>query len=47
MCKTVVEPVVLGAETDENTRRPTMASDDDLFRLGYPQVARQIILDLG
>jgi hypothetical protein len=47
MRKTVVEPVILSTEPDQDAGRPTMASDDDLFGLGDPEVARQVILHLG
>lgn len=47
MCKTVVEPVVLSTKADQDASGPTMASDHNLFGLGHPEVARQVILHPG
>src|SRR5262249_59290452 len=44
--ETIVEPVFLVTEPNQDTGRPTMASDHDLFRLGQPEIAGEVILHL-
>jgi len=44
--ESVVEPIVVGRETDDDARRSSVARDDDLFRGRQAQVVRQIIFRL-
>src|SRR5947208_12969401 len=47
MFKTIVEPVVLRRKADQDAGRSAVASDDDFFTDGQPEVLRQVILDFG
>lgn len=46
MLQPVVEPIVLGLETDKHACRLAVARDDDLLTLRKSQVSGQIVLDL-
>ena len=46
MLETIVEPVLVRLETNEDAGRTTVARDDDLVRLRQPEIPRKVILHL-
>ena len=47
MLQTIVEPVVLGFESDQDARRPSVARDEDLLGFRQAQESREVVLDLS
>lgn len=45
MLESILEPILLGSKSDQDSRRPAVASDEDLFVLGESEVLGQVILD--
>jgi len=43
MLQTVLEPIVLGFEPDQNARRTTMTRDDDLLGRREPEEPREVL----
>src|SRR6266478_6023894 len=43
----IVEPIVFRFETDQHAGRFAMSGDDDLLCPGFPEITREVILDLG
>ena len=45
--ESVVKPVILRSEPNEDTGGLAMAGDQDFMRLRLPQIAGQVVFDLG
>ena len=44
--QTIFEPVIFGIESDQDSGRFAMSSDDDLLGGSQAQIAREIVFDL-
>ncbi len=45
--QSIIEPILLGLKSNQDTRRRSMAGDHDFRGLGQAQIARQVILDFS
>lgn len=46
MLEAVLEPIILGRETDQHSGRSPVSRDDDFFFSRLPEVLGQVILHL-